>query len=207
MNMKALLLFLVVSLGTVSAWARPNILELLKAGKSEYQLNSNCQRFLHQVNPAVFQYDKINSWTVLLKDHKKENDFYFYHYTDNNVTVQLTHEKNYKNLIQTQILSTSGLGNQVGPGLYIAENPNSSRAYGHNQIKLRLDPDAKIFYWHGYELSQFLEKIPGIDSCPTRAMKVLILNENQIDLIFYDGNLEWFSLINEDIILSSSNLP
>ena len=217
-NIFAALLFL----GTLSAFAGTNLLDLLKAGKAAYGLGT-CQTFIQAANHQTLVSSDLQKLVVKAKNSRFVDDYYF-HYSNAAVLMkalrsditdraaaqsEIIKSGGYQAILQYQMTYSDALSNVSGVGFYIAANPFSSQNYGNNQVALRVDPNANLFdaekYADEYKaaLRKIIAQYPAFNNCNDKIQFSLMMNENNIDLALYNVASEWLVVFNEDIFTQS----
>jgi hypothetical protein len=140
-----------------------------------------------------------------------KNDNIFYHYAG---------EKSLENFARFGDVDhlfwffRSGYGGKSAP-LYVAEDPSSSESYGKYQIRITIDPNARILPDFDSSMMKAVEDaFPELNSCmPSMwdgAYQIkygdrdtfinLLLEENKIDLFDYYKSQMWFTLVRKSAI-------
>ncbi len=201
--------------------------ELIKQGAPVIpkHLGESCVNFLKTVyesgktlkSSAVWEASKpVKSYPFLSGGAPLD----FYHYTDSAEAAaqfsphikdrQAAHKKALKDDDYGKMqhyLRTAGRASSVWiPGLYVAEDSESSRGYGKHQVRLILAQDARVLnppdhLWAAVK-KELSTAIPGLkEACFGRfhVLSDLIMEDSGIDLLDYDSGTrrerQWFILL------------
>lgn len=168
---------------------------------------------------------------------KKKNDANFYHYTDyqegfvslypleedretathkikqdGTLDDFLSYTKSYQT-INAQGKTESPLDQYAGPGFYMADNDVTSRSYGRFQYSFQFSNETRAILYQ--DLTNFVHYFQStnigmdiISQCPFSITTILMAEDNNIDLIFYEAQLGWYLVLNFDqVILVNTTDP
>lgn len=216
--MKYFLIF--ISLIASKVHADLNLYDLLLAGKTEFTLMDQCKNGLKQEKVR----DSFNSKVVRTNSLTLEQlgiDRYFFHYTNAKAVLEILEEtekdreeaqkrilysNGYQRLVNHGLIHPETIFNAGGPGFYLAASPYSSAEYGDAQIMFKINSQAATFKNSiilANELDQLIKREPSISTCPEAVLKTLLLDENNVDLYFYNTPAGWFTVLNEDVFQES----
>ncbi len=221
-----ILLFFFIVCG--SAYADLKLFDLVKNSKTKYSINSTCKSFFNNnSNRTKLHSAKIVQKIQNLSDFK-EIDNNFFHYTNSAIPRNLLlpdienraeaqskilKSGGYKSIFEFQMTYNGALSNAAGVGFYIAANPFSSADYGNYQLHFRLKNTTKVYNYNDSNrkiiFDTFLGKVSAdnydLRNCNYKLIFSLILDENNIDLLYYSGgSTQWFVAFNEDIFEESN---
>lgn len=204
-------------------WSKTKLVDLLKAGKNQYYLSPQCKAFIQSSNDSTFHIPEMKKFLRKSRELPFFDDVY-YHYTNAPILPKLLKEDiqnreeaqkaiiksgGYRNILEFQMTDKNALDNVAGVGFYVAANPFSSLNYGKIQLALKISPEASVLNYseNGNEVRNLVHKIetanPQFRSCEEMVKISIALNENDVDLLYYDSGNEWFVVFNEDIITQS----
>ena len=210
-------LCILISFYATTGFGRVNIYDLVREGKEKQLLISpKCARSIISHARNDFNYPELLKYTKPLKDLKLGKNFF--HYTQADVLKKILHsEMKDRKAAQDLIILENGyesilshsipLGGVVEGGIYVAANPLTSLSYGPIQIRYRLNENAKIYIEEedyrnkGSRTELIITALSEeLANCPREIIGSLMLQETGIDLHFYDDSVEWFVIVNDDII-------
>lgn len=216
--MKYLLIF--ISLIVTKVHADLNLYDLFLEGKTEFTLMDQCKNGLKQEKVRDSFSSKVVRTNILTLE-QLGIDRYFFHYTNAKAVLEILEEtekdreeaqkrilynNGYQRLVNHGLIHPETIYNAGGPGFYLAASPYSSAEYGDAQIMFKINSQATTFRNPkvlANELDQLIRREPLISTCPKVLLKTLLLDENNVDLYFYNANAGWFTVLNEDVFQES----
>ncbi len=213
-----------ILLTSLNSWGDSNLLDLLKAKKNKYALNTNCQNFIQNATHSTLKSSTLQALTQKLSDTKFAHGN-FYHYTDNSILKTILKadvsdrtkaqkdiilDKGYTSIMEYQMTYGDALSNVIGVGFYVAANPFSSATYGKYQVSLGFSEKTVFFdYLKNADtvtklVAQKKVESPRLGGCQLELILSLLFDENGIDIVHYNRDQDWMVIFNEDVIESSS---
>lgn len=177
-------------------------------------------------NGGLLEMDSIKSKLIPLRDYKIKTgiDSSFYHYTSainlyNLLQPSETDRKSVHDSLYSKgeegygniFYYLKNLGNPTYDAFYMAEDPESSRNYGHIQLKFYLSDDAMVFDDQGnYQSTNSFEALTEIaatypeiyNACSNHSLQLyyFALDDSGADILDYYNYNQWFKITNSSII-------
>lgn len=186
--------------------------QILEGKGSDFQIKEECADLISKVPRENFKDQELVQWIQPLNEFTNKN--YFFHYTDAEVFLELFDDEaptpNNWEQVMGHSYRSKGI-NFAGNGFYIAVDPFSSRSYGSIQLRVTLDHKAKMIYDPRNErvikTLKSKAEVLGLKECLNEPLlRTIYLQENGVDLIYYEYWKNWFMLINEDIVQETALL-
>lgn len=221
--MRTYFYLLILILISCNAWSKTKLVELLKSGKNQYRLDSDCRNFIQSSTDSTFRIPELQKLLIKNKDLPSFDNLYF-HYTNSpllskilkgnikdrsEAQKQIIKDGGYRSILEYQMTYDDALSNIAGVGFYVASNPFSSSNYGTIQVALKISPSANVLPYEEKKsevellVQRFRANHPLFAACTYMIQLSVLMSENDVDLFAYDSAREWFVVFNEDVIQES----
>lgn len=195
-------LFFVLTFFSFSSWAEINLLDMVRADQVAFNMSQECRAHLKQMDRKDFFLPQLQEAIIPIESLGLGGNYFFHYSNDGKEKLRdAAFRDDFTPIIKYSLSHEKALRNMAGAGLYIAHEPLSSRGYGIKQFALRLNPQGRALRDQDFIFSKSIqEKLNPNKVCDRKLIKSLVLNENRVELFYFDFGSGWAVLLSEEVI-------